>query len=109
MPRLPSMRVADRHGVDHRLVDGVDRLPALLHDAAQVRVADLMAGDGDVDRDRMRERGWPAVDVDPGVAQGLARHLLGGVDGGGDRLLGRLHVDDRTGLRRRARPGSRCR
>ena len=66
---------------------------ALVEHAAQIAVADLVAGDRDLDADGLRG-GMAAGDIDRDVAQRLAGHLLGGVDGGQDRGLGRLDVDD---------------
>ena len=52
-----------------------------------------MAGDGNFHAHGLRG-GMPAGDIHGDVAQRLARHLLGGVDGGEDRGFRRFHVDD---------------
>ena len=88
--------VADGQGVDHDAVGCLDPPPALLQDAPQIGIADLMPIDGDLHGDGTRF-GLVPGHVDPRAAQGLAGHFFGGVDHLDDRLFGRLHVGDRAG------------
>ena len=94
-------RIADRDGMNElpAAVDVAVGLSvraaldlAVTQRAAQVRVADLVARDGHLDADRARGR-MPARQVDDDAADGLAGHLLGGVDRVHDRRLAVLHVD----------------
>src|SRR5262249_47439784 len=89
--------VADRDRVDEAAVVAAVVLVAVVEGAPQVGVADLVAGDVDVDADGLRGR-MAAGDVHHDLADGLAGHLLGGVHGGEDGVLGRLHVDDGAAL-----------
>ncbi len=68
----------------------------LLEDPAQVGVVDLVAADGDIvgDKPRLRTAGG---DVDDHLADVLAGHPLGGFDGGADRGLGGVEIDEGAG------------
>ncbi len=88
--------IAERYGVNDLAVAGLAARAALAEHAAQVVGADLVAVDGDLDLDALRLR-VADREVDIGVADGVAGHLLGGMDRGKDRLFGRRHVDHGAG------------
>ena len=68
-------------------------LAALLEHPPQVRFRDFMSVDRDFDADRVRHR-VAAREVDDDLLDGLAGHLLGGMHGVADGLLGLVHADD---------------
>ena len=90
-------RVADRHGVDQFAVRGLGRQMNLAQNAADIAIGHFVAADGDLDAESVRGR-VAAADADHDLLDPFAAHLLGGVDGGRQRVLGRLHVDDVAAL-----------
>ena len=82
--------------------DGVDQFPFLgqaarqhrrIENAAQVGVADFVPGDGNFVGDEARQR-FAARKIDHHLADVFAGHLFGRLDGGPDRGLGIVQIDD---------------
>ena len=86
-------RETDRDRVDQFVIVQPFQRAALVQHPAHVGVADLMAVDRDFNTDGLRHRPT-AGQVDDHPAEGLARHLLGGVHGIQDRGLQLVGVDD---------------
>ena len=88
--------VADRNGMKQLPRGVMRRLACLVDHPAQVGIANLMAGDADVDGDRVRP--WLATgNTDPDTAQRLAGQLFRAGDRRSHGVFRRLHVDHGAG------------